>query len=83
MGTAHLTLLRGGVDKDAPETFRIALVTENGDEKVTDYFSGITPEGDVYEQVEDLLGSLNVPFSGVRIYQGRNLIYEDQLDVRG
>jgi hypothetical protein len=81
--TAHLTLLRGQLDQNAPETLRIAPVTEIGDEKVTDYFPGTTPEQDVYEQVEDLLGRLNSPFSAVRIYRGSNLLDEEKLDMRG
>jgi hypothetical protein len=81
--TAHLTLVRGQLDQNAPETFRIALVTEAGVEKVTDFFPGKTPEEDVLEQVEDLLGRLNAAFSGVRVYQGPTLIYEEIIDVRG
>jgi hypothetical protein len=81
--TAHPTLLRGKVDQNAPGTLRIALVTESGDEKVTDYFPGTTSEEDGFEQVEDLLGRLNVPFSAVRVYRGPNLLNEEKLDMRG
>jgi hypothetical protein len=39
--------------------------------------------GPVLDQVEDLLGRLNAAFTGVRVYQGPTLIYEEIIDVRG
>jgi hypothetical protein len=81
--TAHLTLVRGQLDQNASDTLRIVLVTEEGNEKVTDYFPGTTPEEDVYEQVEDLLGRLGVPFSRVRVYRGPDLLYKEDFDMRG
>ena len=79
----HLTLARGQLDQNAPDTLRIALVTADEQEKVTDFFPGSTPESDVLEQVEDLLGRLNVSFIAVRVYRGPELLYEEDLDARG
>jgi len=81
--TAHATVLRGQPNPDAPDTYRIVLVTENHEKKATDYFPGTTPEEDVYEQVEDLLGRLNVPFIGVRVYRGLALLYKEDFEMRG
>jgi hypothetical protein len=80
---AHLAVSRTGADPNAPDTYRIVLVTETGEEKPTIYLAGTTPEEDVFEEVEDLLGRLNVAFSAVRVYRGQDLIYEENLDMRG
>lgn len=81
--TGHLTVSRVGADPNAPDTYSIVLVTETGEEKPTIYLAGTTPEEDVFEEVEDLLGRLNVPFSAVRVYRGPDLIYEDNFDMGG
>jgi hypothetical protein len=81
--TANLTVLRQGADPGAPDTYKIVLVTPVGEEKPTDYFAGTAPLEDVYEEVEKTIGSLNVPFSGIRVYQGPTLIYSEDFEVRG
>ncbi len=83
MGSAHVSLIGPGVDPAAPETLRIVLVTQSGEEKATEFLAGETPIEDVLEKVEDRIGSLNVPFSGVRVYRGTNLLHEERLDMRG
>lgn len=82
-GTAFPSIYQAGTDLTAPETFRIVLVTVEGAEKPTEYLAGTTPQEDLSDKVEDLIGRLNVPFRGVRIYQGPNLIYDEPLDMRG
>lgn len=75
---AHLTVSRGG-DPNAPDTYRIVLVTKTGEEKPTIYLAGTTPEEDLSEEVEDLLGRLKVPFSCVRVYRGQDLIHQENI----
>ena len=62
------TLTAVGADPNDPNTLRIALVAEDGAEKVTNTFPGTIPEEDVFGHVEDLLGRLNAPFREVRVY---------------
>jgi hypothetical protein len=77
------TVTAAGADPNDPNTLRIALVTEDGAEKVTNTFPGSTPKEDVFGHVEDLLGRLNVPFREVRVYRGSNLLGSEALDMRG
>jgi hypothetical protein len=75
---AHLTVSRGA-DPNAPDTYSIVLVTKTGEEKPFLYLAGTTPEEDVSEEVEALLGRSNVPFSCVRVYRGQDLIHEEDV----
>ena len=77
------TVAAMGADPNDPNTLRIALVTEDGAEKVTNTFPGVTPEEDVFGHVEDLLGKLNAPFREVRVYRGSNLLGSEALEMRG
>jgi hypothetical protein len=79
----NATVLRGGVDKNDPNSYRISLVTLTGDEKESIWLSANTPVDDVMDEVEKQLESLNVPFKGIRVYQGTNPIYREDFDMRG
>jgi hypothetical protein len=82
-GMGFPTVIMENADKNDVKTFRIALVTESGEEKATNYFPGTTPLEDIDEKVENIVGSLNVPFSGIRVYQGPTLIDSDDFEMRG
>ena len=81
--SAHLTLLRGPINKNDPNVFNISLVTPSGEEKETTWLPANTPEEDIMDEVERLLGCLNAPFKEVRVYRGPELFYQEDLDMRG
>ena len=75
--------MRGPIDRNDPNAYKISLVTPNLDEKETIWLEGNTTQEDIADEVEQLLGGLNAPFKEVRVYQGLNLIYQEDLDMRG
>jgi hypothetical protein len=79
----HFTLLKGPIDKNDPNVYKISLVTLTGDEKESIWLPANTPVGDVMDEVEKSLESLNVPFKGIRVYRGTNKIHEEDFEMRG
>jgi hypothetical protein len=70
--TAHASVIRVGVNPDAPDTIRIAYVHE-GKEHVSSYLpAGTDPE----PELDVLIGAVTDPISSVRAYRGSALIVE-------
>jgi hypothetical protein len=81
--SAHLTVLRGPIDKNNPDVFNISLVTPTGEEKETIWLPAGTPEEDIMDEIEQLIGRLNVPFKEVRVYRGQDLFYKEDVEMPG
>jgi hypothetical protein len=79
---AHLTVLEGPIDKGAPNVFKISLVTPAGDEKETRWLPENTPMDEIMDRVEQILGGLNVPFKGIRVYRGQDLLVDENFEMR-
>jgi hypothetical protein len=81
--TAHATLVHAGANRNDPNSFNISLVTPEGVDKETVWLPPNTPEEDIMDEIERLVGGLNVPFKGVRVKQGQNIYYEEDFDMPG
>jgi hypothetical protein len=78
-----LTVSRGPLDRNDPNVYKISLITPTGDERELIWLPSDTQKEDIADEVEQLLGRLNVPFKQVRVYRGPNLFYQEELDMRG
>jgi hypothetical protein len=77
--TAHASVIRYGVNPDAPDTIRIAYVHE-GKERVSFYApAGTDPE----PELDVLVDAVTEPISSARAYRGSTLIVERKLKMRG
>ena len=81
--SAHATVLKGAINKSDPNVFDISLVTPTGEEKETIWLPAGTLEEDVMDEIEQLIGRLNVPFKEVRVYRGQDLFYKEDLEMPG
>ena len=79
---AHLTVLEVPVNKDDPNVFKISLVTPAGDEKETRWLPANTPMDGTMDRVQQILGSLNVPFKAIRVYWGSDLLLDESFEMR-
>lgn len=76
---ANLTLIHAGADKSDPNVIKIYYVYQ-GNEKLSD----VLPSGTKYmPYVNDLINSLRVPASEIKVYEGDNLVYKKELNMRG
>jgi hypothetical protein len=71
----------GGRPAEARYNQDLIDYTGGGEQPIEHLRSG-TPEDEILGAVEDTVGKLNVPFSGMRVYRGSNLIRES-FEVRG
>jgi hypothetical protein len=79
VGMAHVMITRAGVSEDDPGAIRVAYVVR-GEEKVSE----ICPPGtDWAPIVEQLISSLHVAASAIRVYRGAELIEEIRIRMRG
>jgi hypothetical protein len=76
-------VLKGAINKSDPNVFDISLVTPTGEEKETIRLPADTLEEDVMDEIEQLIGRLNVPFKEVRVYRGQDLFYKEDLEMPG
>ena len=65
-----------------PNVFKISLVTPAGDEKETRWLPENTPMDEIMDRVEQILGALNVPFKGIRVYRGQDLLVDENFEMR-
>ena len=79
---AHLTVLEGPIDKDAPDVIKISLVTRAGHEKETRWLPENTPTDEIMDRVDQRLDRLNVPFKGIRVYRGQDLLVDENFEMR-
>ncbi len=76
---AHATVTHAGVDKDDPKVIKLCYV-HLGIEKR----SRLLPSGtDYMPYVGDLIQSIIVPISAIRVYEGDTLIHEKKFNMRG
>jgi len=76
---AHGAVIHAGVDPQGEETVRISY-----EYKDKEYDSEFLPPGTDYgPRIEHLLHSLRIPVTAVRAYQGRIMVYERKLQMRG
>jgi hypothetical protein len=76
---AHATVIKAGVDEDDPGTIRVAYVYKRR-EFVTDV---LPPGTDPEPFTEQLIESIIIPISEVRVYRGTDLVDSIQVDMRG
>ena len=76
-------VLKGAINKSDPNVFDISLVIRAGEEKETIWLPAGTQEEDVMDEIEQLIGRLNVPFKEVRVYRGQDLLYKEDLEMPG
>lgn len=76
---ANATVIHKGVDEDDPNVYKLAYVRE-GREFISEVF---IERLDFDLLIDKFISSLNVPVSIIRIYQGKNLIKEREVKIRG
>lgn len=76
---AHACIIVGGVNPNEPTAIRVCYVVEQ-----IEHVSGIYPKGfDHAAEVERLVKAVNVPISAIRVYEGKALIRELLVEMRG
>ncbi len=77
--TATLTGIHAGASSDDPNCVHVTF-THNGKEGT----AHVLPPGSDYEEyVEDLKAHANVPISRIVVRQGGNILYEEDVQMRG
>lgn len=76
---AHASVIRAGVDRNAPDTIRVAYVCD-GHEHDSEWMAA---DGDYEAEVLRLLRGSKVPISEIRVYQGDRCIRSIVTRMRG
>lgn len=76
---AYGSAIHGGVDPEAADTLRLALVDKNGEHVCGYYPATANPK----ELAADLLPRLREPVSVIRVYKGKELVCERKTPMRG
>jgi hypothetical protein len=75
----HLQCIHAGVDELDPDAIRLGYVHKDR-EHITDiYPPGTDPE----PRIQQLIQSIRIPISAIRIYRGSSLVEERPLNMRG
>lgn len=77
--SATATLITGGTSPDDPTAVRICFVAGG-----IEHISSVHPKGFEYaNEVDHLVGAVNIPINAIRVYEGQSLIRELLLNMRG
>lgn len=77
--TAHATAVHAGADPDGADTVRIVY-----EHKGREYDSALLPSGtDHGPYIESLIQGLCLPVTAIRVYKGKELVYERKVEMRG
>lgn len=76
---ANAIVIRSGADEQDPRTLYICYVA-NGEEKVSDV---LPPDTDPRPFCEEVLQSAQVPIQAIRVYEGDEVICEQEVRMRG
>lgn len=77
--SAHLTVIRAGAREDDPKVIKVAYV-QDGKEHISELLPPGTDYGPI---VDNLMKNIRVPISMIRVYQGNNVVFECELNIRG
>jgi hypothetical protein len=78
-GGAHSVVERQGAKMDDPESFIISY-TYKGREHPTEV---LPPSSDYIKVVEDLINNIRLPITCIKVCQGKKVIFEKHLMIRG
>jgi hypothetical protein len=72
------------VAEEAIKTIRQAIqkIYAKTGKSLSPWVVSANPMDEVMDQVEHILGSLNVPFTGIRVYRGSDLLLDENFEMR-